>query len=112
MGETRFETYLESQGWQAYHWNCSQKKYEQPVGYYSSIGNVSLDWFPPNVPPCKSSTHITCGLNEMGMPPTLIAPRPIKSGIYSSDHEMERIFEAYTPAQVLTAILNGTTLDA
>lgn len=104
--ETRFENYLLSKGWTP----------SPSGGYYSSLGMIHRRWTKDGLP------SILTGLNEVGMPPTLISPRPIAAAVRVGEHinycigsnttdaMMDRAFAQYDDGEILNAIITGATL--
>ena len=91
--------YLLSQGYIAHRRTWNGKEWENKPceydGQYSTMVSGGLFFVF-----IKDGHHVYYGLNEKGLPPTLISPRPE----ISSDHVMNRILEKFSPEEIIDLI--------
>jgi hydrogenase maturation factor HypF (carbamoyltransferase family) len=109
---TSFELILGQKGYKPFMYDLASKKWIPAKGDYpSSMDLVRVSWR-KHAEDCNS---FETGLNERGMPPTLIYPRPVISDenkvikIYR-DFQMSRIFEKFTNEQIYDSIVNRCAL--
>jgi hypothetical protein len=107
-----FEVFLQSKRYEPFMYDYNQKKVVHAKGDYpSSMDLVSIQWKLSADHPKGFST----GLNEKGMPPTLIHPRPIiqdnkTRSTICRDFSMARIFAKFTNEEIYDSIINAKPL--